>query len=396
MDTTKPLQIFKPGRHTAMSGAALAFSETDLQASAAAYDPAKHEAPLVAGHPKHDDPAYGWVKSLGFAEGRLEAEPQQVDPAFAEMVAAGRFKKISASFYAPDSPSNPVPGVYYLRHVGFLGAQPPAVKGLRAPEFSEAEEGIVEFADWSDLQNGSALPQVSFAGLQGASLWRRMRDFLIAQFGLEKADSIVPDYAVASLEEEARKETADEPLAAPSFCSALPQASFADPQGTDPVIQPAKEASTVTPEQAAALEAENAQLKTKVADAEARDKAARIDVIHTGNAAFAESLVQAGKLLPVEQAVAVAALDHFATQESVVEFSEGDVKKPLGEGFKAFLGALPKRVEFGEIAKPEGATAVDHNDPTALAAAAVEFQEAEEKAGRSVSTAQAVAHITRK
>ena len=368
MDTTKPLQIFKPGRHTAMSGAALAFSETDLQASAAAYDPAKHEAPLVAGHPKHDDPAYGWVKSLGFAEGRLEAEPQQVDPAFAEMVAAGRFKKISASFYAPDSPSNPVPGVYYLRHVGFLGAQPPAVKGLRAPEFSEAEEGIVEFADWSDLQN--------------ASLWRRMRDFLIAQFGLEKADSIVPDYAVASLEEEARKETADEPLAVPSF--------------SDPVIQPAKEASTVTPEQAAALEAENAQLKTKVADAEARDKAARIDIIHTGNAAFAESLVQAGKLLPVEQAVAVAALDHFATQDSVVEFSEGDVKKPLGEGFKAFLGALPKRVEFGEIAKPEGATAVDHNDPTALAAAAVEFQEAEEKAGRSVSTAQAVAHITRK
>ena len=362
---SKPIQIFKPGRHTAMSGAALAFSETDLQASAAAYDPAKHEAPLVAGHPKHDDPAYGWVKSLGFAEGRLEAEPQQVDPAFAEMVAAGRFKKISASFYAPDSPSNPVPGVYYLRHVGFLGAQPPAVKGLRAPEFSEAEEGVVEFADWSDVQN--------------ASLWRRMRDFLIAQFGLEKADSIVPDYAVASLEEEARKETADEPLAVPSF--------------SDPVIQPAKEASTVTPEQAAALEAENAQLKTKVADAEARDKAARIDVIHTGNAAFAESLVQAGKLLPVEQAVAVAALDHFATQESVVEFSEGDVKKPLGEGFKAFLGALPKRVEFGEIAKPGAIEPVDLEDATAISARAVEFQEAEAKAGRDIPHALAVQHV---
>ena len=362
---SKPIQIFKPGRHTAMSGAALAFSETDLQASAAAYDPAKHEAPLVAGHPKHDDPAYGWVKSLGFAEGRLEAEPQQVDPAFAEMVAAGRFKKISASFYAPDSPSNPVPGVYYLRHVGFLGAQPPAVKGLRAPEFSEADEGVVEFADWSDVQN--------------ASLWRRMRDFLIAQFGLEKADSIVPDYAVASLEEEARKETADEPLAVPSF--------------SDPVIQPAKEASTVTPEQAAALEAENAQLKTKVADAEARDKAARIDVIHTGNAAFAESLVQAGKLLPVEQAVAVAALDHFATQESVVEFSEGDVKKPLGEGFKAFLGALPKRVEFGEIAKPGAIEPVDLEDATAISARAVEFQEAEAKAGRDIPHALAVQHV---
>ena len=65
------------------------------------------------------------------------------------MVRAGRFKKVSASFYTPDSPHNPVPGVYYLRHVGFLGAQPPAVKGL-APvpvNFAEGdtEEGCVSF-----------------------------------------------------------------------------------------------------------------------------------------------------------------------------------------------------------------------------------------------------------
>ena len=43
--------------------------------------------------------------------------PRQVDPAFAEAVAAGRYKKVSASFYQPNSPHNPVPGVYYLRHV---------------------------------------------------------------------------------------------------------------------------------------------------------------------------------------------------------------------------------------------------------------------------------------
>ncbi len=51
------------------------------------------------------------------------------------MVKAGRFKSRSASFYHPDNPNNPKPGVYYLRHVGFLGAQPPAVKGLKAVEF---------------------------------------------------------------------------------------------------------------------------------------------------------------------------------------------------------------------------------------------------------------------
>jgi hypothetical protein len=49
-----------------MSGQALAFSESDLQATVAAYDPAKHEAPLVVGHPTHDMPAYGWVQRFIF------------------------------------------------------------------------------------------------------------------------------------------------------------------------------------------------------------------------------------------------------------------------------------------------------------------------------------------
>src|SRR5450759_2940974 len=143
----KRLQIFKPGRHTAMSGATLSFSESDLAATAHAYDPALHEAPIVVGHPQVDGPAYGWVKSLAVGDGVLHAEPNQVDPAFAEMVAAGRFMKISASFYLPDSENNPVPGVHYLRHVGFLGAQAPAVKGLKNASFAAAETGFIEFGD---------------------------------------------------------------------------------------------------------------------------------------------------------------------------------------------------------------------------------------------------------
>ncbi len=145
---TKPataLHIFRPGRHTAMSGQALSFSAADLQATVAAYDPTKHEAPLVVGHPSHDQPAYGWVQSLQLSDGGINATPAQVNADFADMVAGGAFKKISASFYAPDSPSNPVPGVYYLRHVGFLGAQPPAVKGLRPPQFADTEAGVLTF-----------------------------------------------------------------------------------------------------------------------------------------------------------------------------------------------------------------------------------------------------------
>ncbi|HHA2483914.1 TPA: hypothetical protein ACOEN0_004165, partial [Stenotrophomonas maltophilia] len=122
------LQIFKAGTHVAEDGRTLTFSEADVQQIADSYDPALHEAPIVVGHPKTDDPAYGWGKTLQAKDGLLVAEPHNVDPAFAELVNNGRFKKISASIFMPDSPGNPTPGKYYLRHIGFLGAQPPAVK----------------------------------------------------------------------------------------------------------------------------------------------------------------------------------------------------------------------------------------------------------------------------
>lgn len=75
----KPLRVFKPGTHTAMNGASFDFSESDIAATVQAYDPALHEAPLVIGHPKHDAPAAGWVKSLSASAHGLTAEPQQVD-----------------------------------------------------------------------------------------------------------------------------------------------------------------------------------------------------------------------------------------------------------------------------------------------------------------------------
>jgi hypothetical protein len=177
-----------------MSGQALEFSEADLVATAAAYDPARHEAPIVVGHPRDNAPAYGWIRALSASAAGLEAEPQQVDPAFAELVQAGRFKKISASFYAPDSPANPVPGVYYLRHVGFLGAQPPAVKGLRAAtSFAEGEPGVVEFGDaWDEATV--------------ARLMRNLREWLLAKFDAATADQVVPQYEVAGLERAANEE----------------------------------------------------------------------------------------------------------------------------------------------------------------------------------------------
>lgn len=317
-----PLQIFKPGTHTAMSGQAFAFSESDLAATCAAYDPAKHEAPLVVGHPVHDAPAYGWVQGLKFNEGGIDATPAQVNTDFADMVAAGAFKKISASFYAPNSPSNPVPGVYYLRHVGFLGAAAPAVKGMRSPSFSESDEGVLTFSEWDDVTN--------------AALWRSLREHLIGTVGQDKADTVIPGYMVASLEQGAQDEVREAATEAAASATVTPR--FAEPKPPE---------TTVTPEEKSALEAENARLRTEIAN----NKTAQV---HAANVAFCES--QPG-VMPAWRNVAVATLDHLAAQPEPLHFLDGDTKKPLAEQFKAMLAAIAAPVEFGDSATHQRAAA---------------------------------------
>ncbi|MBH8611946.1 peptidase [Pseudomonas mohnii] len=312
----KPLHIFKPGTHTAMSGASYDFSESDLAATVRAYDPALHEAPMVIGHPKHDAPAAGWVKSLTATAQGLIAEPQQVDAAFAELVAKGSYKKISASFYHPDAANNPVPGVYYLRHVGFLGAQPPSVKGLRPIELAEGEDGVVEFGDY-----GHEL---------SSDMWRRFREWLIGKFDKETADQVAPSWAIDSLADAARQTDQPQPTA------------FSEPTR-------AAEVPPVTEQEQAALEAENKRLKADIA---LRDKAARTaaqGVIHAASVEYAEKLVAAG-MKPAHAPAIIAALDYAESRATPLEFGEDDAREPLSDGLKAIFNDLAGGVSFAEVA----------------------------------------------
>lgn len=316
------IHIFKSGTHTAMNGTRMPFTPEELAACAAAYDPTVHEAPLVVGHPTHDAPAYGWVKSLTASQGDLQAEPDQVDPAFAELVDAGRYKKISASFYLPDSPNNPKPGTLYLRHVGFLGAQPPAVKGLKAVEFGEQEEGVVEFADWGLATS--------------AGMFARLRDFLISKFSLDDADSVLPSWQIEALRDEALR---DDPK---------PDPAFSEPK-------PNPEEVPVTEEEKKALLDENTRLKSQLAANDAAEKKRRADELHAANVSFAEALVTKGTLTPAAKGVVVALLDEVSKGDAPVEFAEGEVKKPLASAFKELLSGAAPVLDFSEVASKDRA-----------------------------------------
>ncbi|ECD6077960.1 peptidase [Enterobacter hormaechei] len=330
------IHIFKAGTHTDMHGTKLPFTQSDLAACVKAYDPSVHEAPLVIGHPKTEDPAWGWVKSLSLSGADLLAEPEQLDPQFAELVGNGRFKKVSASFYLPDSPNNPKPGTLYLRHVGFLGAQPPSIKGLKQVSFGESEEGVVEFADWGDITN--------------ASLWGRLRDFLIGQFGLDETDKVLPSWQVDSLREEAYREPV------PDFSESNPN--------------PQQENDTMTKEEIEALQAENTRLKAEATQRAELDAKSQQEKLHADNVSYAEKLVSGGQLAPAAKSVVVAILDAVSAGDKPVEFAEGDTRTPLATAFKTLLDGSAPVLNFSEHATKDR---VD----TGVSTSSAEFAEAD-------------------
>jgi hypothetical protein len=363
----KALHIFKPGKHTAVNGKVIEFTEAMVAAIAKGYDTTKHEAPIVVGHPKADDaPAYGWARTLSFSDGVLIAMPDQVDTAFAEMVNAGRFKKISASFYEPDSSSNPTPGQYYLRHIGFLGAQPPAVKGLKSASFADAEQGVVEFAEVTPWTMESL-----------KTLMRNIREWIISKGSIDEADSVMPAYLIDTIQ------------AAPEANAIA--AAYTEHQPENDMLTKEQEAA------AAKLKADQEDLarrEAEFAEREARIKATEEVSRRAEIAAFVGNLVTAGQLLPRDQAGLVAYMSG-PNEAGVIEFGEGDDKKSAQptEWLRTFLQGLPKQVDFKERTPADDKPAVDINDPKAIAEKAVAFQESEAAAGRTVTASAAVEYV---
>ena len=129
-------EVFKAGVHTDANGNEREWTQEDLDSIIEKYNNQlpddKHEAPVVIGHPVNNSPAYAWVEELKRDGETLLAKFTQIDPQFEDLIKEGRFKKVSIALY-PDM---------MLRHVGFLGAIPPAVKGLKDSQFSEDKQFI--------------------------------------------------------------------------------------------------------------------------------------------------------------------------------------------------------------------------------------------------------------
>ncbi|EBX7641407.1 peptidase [Salmonella enterica subsp. enterica serovar Saintpaul] len=340
------IHILKTGHYTDMYGRHYQFSESDLNDIMQTYDPTLHEAPIVVGHPRSDGPAYGWVGGVKRGSDGLSVEPRDVEPQFAELVKTRRYSKVSACLYGPDTPGNPTPGKYYLRHVGFLGAQPPAIKGLKPVTFADAGEDLIELSEWSQQTT--------------ATLFSRIRDFIISQFGLEKADSTVPDYMIDSLRDEATRTATTEATPAFSDPAGIPADDATQPVAEKPAPTPPEEPA-VDKELQAKLQRENDDLKRQL---EERNKAEALRATterHNANVAFAEGLINDPKprLAPAAKDKVVAILDALDAPDNSGNpptFSEGDVTQPLAETFRNLLKQGQPVICFGEVAVADEAS----------------------------------------
>jgi len=328
--TTPPrvIEVFRPGTFTPMGGVPITFSADDLRKIASAYDAAA-PAPAVIGHPAIDAPAYGWASRFRYddASERLLAEFDEVEPSFAEAVSAGRFKKVSMAFFAPDASNNPKPGGWYPRHVGFLGAAAPAVPGLRPVSFA-GNEGVAIF-EFADAENG--LREV-------AGALRSMREWLIGKFGKQAADDALPGYHIDWINNAAERDAPDMPDG-PGFAA--------------PARTPNKEQPPMSQDQTPefkAMQAEIAEYKRKEREAAA-----------LANAAFADALVAEGKIIPASKARIVGVLDALVAAPAEIAFADGGETRKEGAlgALKAVLQDLPKVVPLGgSVVPPEGGASV--------------------------------------
>lgn len=347
------IPVFKPGTHTAVDGRTITFTLENCIDLAESYDPSVSEAPAVIGHPKLTAPAYGWAKRFQIKDGLVYVELDQVNPEFAEAFNSGAYKKRSLSIYLPESPGNPKPGHYYARHIGFLGAAAPAIKGLPDVSFAESdgEQGAIEFAMPFDEDF--------------LLMFSNLREYLIEKDGIEKADQLLPKWQLEYLAEQVVQNRKENEMPQPN------NIDFA--------------------EQQAAIEAKNAELaKREQALLEKEQNNKRTEFTE-----FADKLIGDGKLLPVHKTTVVEVFMSLGNEP--ISFAEGDttVNASSADLIKKVLSERPAFMNFSEKSAANDEDEIDTQDPKAIAEAAAAYQKEQADKGNAISISQAVAHVTK-
>lgn len=288
------IEIFQGGKQTDSNGA-VHDGDAMIDKAIQTFNPSYHEPPLVAGHPKDNAPAYGWVAGLKKAGNSLFAKFSQVVPEFSKACETGLFKKRSASFY-PDG---------RLRHVGFLGAMPPAVKGLKDLAFSDDDQAVTfEFEDAMNnyIKTKKEEEHMKFAEfLEAFKFWKTIKDD--------------------------------------------PDANFPDVSGTNKGQKTFSEADIERAKQ----DAVNAEREKLVAEFAEKAREAKRNESRKEILTFCDGLVASGKIPPSWIDFGLSEFMQNLDSEKEASFSEKGEKKTGLQWFKDFLDGFGKSKLFEEL-----------------------------------------------
>ncbi len=323
--------FFKAGKHTSSAGQA--FDATSESLDKIIEMNKSREVPIAIGHPKTSSPAWGWVNELKRVGDTLYAKPRQLVSEFEAMVNKGMFKNISVSLN-PD---------LTIRHIGFLGATPPAIPGLVA-EFSESDNAVmIEFSMADSIQDVGNIMQ-------------RLRDWFIEKFGTDTADRIVSQWQIDNL-----KTTKPDDNPAP--------ASFSKPEGGNDMAKTIQELETELAEEKKKV-AEFSKTNEKVLQLETDLAVERKKNLAAEFSAFLASEELKGKVTPAMKQTCLDLMQCLSGAE-IFEFAADDgktEKKPPLDVFKGFLKTLPKAIEFSEQATKDKAAGANGNTKDAAIA----------------------------
>lgn len=307
------IEIFRTGTHTDSAGHTQTWGDSDLERMVSSYNPEKNEAPIVIGHPETNAPAYGWVEALKKEGARLLMKAKDMVPEFVEMVKQGLFKKRSISIY-PDGT---------LRHVGFLGAAAPAVKGLKDIAFEQDNSVIIEFSSEERPANAGRKNSKEDKPNKQEGKIMGWKDRIKAAFTTAIDD--MPDDGVPNV---------------------------------TPTKQFSEEDVKAREKAAADKAAEKAKEDAKKEFAE-KQNTERIEKRKGEIKSFVEKLKKDGKLLPAWEKMGLLEFMLNLDGETVIEFAEGK-KASASQFMQDFLNELPKVINFDEIATRDKDTGGDN------------------------------------
>jgi len=307
-ESGKWVQAMKPGTFRDFSGVERTFTPEDIASIAKgvqAQAGSGYMPPMVKGHPMTDSPRVASIVDAKVGDKNiLMLKVDRAEPKFAEEVRNGEYPYVSVALYKDYSKG--------IKHLGALGAAAPAIKGLEPVQLAEGGDDVICFASGFGYNLDRAINRIG-------AIFRKLRERLIEDKGIEAADAVYNEWDIKTLED----------------FESPPEESLGSPQ------------EFAEADRGGGLARENESLKAEIEALKADRAKCAAEARRNAFAEKLENLQKAGRLGAAQREQAEK-LFELACCGSL-SFAEGEHNEGIEKTLSDFLESLPCAVKPGEF-----------------------------------------------